>query len=286
MKQTQSGQGKQNEKWLRLAVSVLGVLLVVLIFFANKTQLNDTLASLSAVQESGSDDLADRLPPLPEEAESGALISRLNEVAGPKKLQLLDSIIISLQARNRFDYAALYAERKVDEDSSLQNTLAAGLLNQQAGELSYIKSDSLLFTRFNTASIKYLETYTRSDSTNEKALIALGLGYVASNKPENSMKGILTLRRVVTLNPNNVEAGFRLGLFSLQTGQLERAIDRFNQVLRVRPDFVEARFQLAYAYSQSNNPVMAKKLLEQVVREAQTGELKQAATDLLNQLSK
>ena len=49
----------------------------------------------------------------------------------------------------------------------------------------------------------------------------------------NPMEGIFMLRDIVAKNPKNKQALYYLGDLSLQTGQYENAIKRFNQVLSV-----------------------------------------------------
>jgi tetratricopeptide (TPR) repeat protein len=43
------------------------------------------------------------------------------------------------------------------------------------------------------------------------------------------------------LNPNDVDARFRLGLVLWSLGQTDEALAQFSEALRIRPDFADAR---------------------------------------------
>lgn len=48
---------------------------------------------------------------------------------------------------------------------------------------------------------------------------------------ERPMEGILKLREILENDPDNIDAAYQLGLFSIQSGQMENAIKRFGQVV-------------------------------------------------------
>jgi tetratricopeptide (TPR) repeat protein len=61
------------------------------------------------------------------------------------------------------------------------------------------------------------------------------------------MQGIGLLLQVVSKDPNNLKANFSLGLFSMKSGQYQKAINRFKTVVSIKPGG-EAYFYLAQAY--------------------------------------
>ena len=65
---------------------------------------------------------------------------------------------------------------------------------------------------------------------------------------DNPMEGIFMLRDIVTKNPKHTQALYYLGDLSLQTGQYENAIKRFNQVLSVDSSDKRAYLQLGISY--------------------------------------
>jgi tetratricopeptide (TPR) repeat protein len=68
---------------------------------------------------------------------------------------------------------------------------------------------------------------------------------VALVNGSNPMEGVLKLRELAEADPPNVDAVMWLGLFSVQSGQIEKARERFTQVLGLEPGHFEATFQLA-----------------------------------------
>ncbi|MFN8775748.1 MAG: tetratricopeptide repeat protein [Flavobacteriales bacterium] len=67
---------------------------------------------------------------------------------------------------------------------------------------------------------------------------------------ENPMEGIMMLRELVEKDSTNVEAQYWLGVFAIKSGQLDKAVQRFQTVLRLRPDYLAACIDLGGAYLQ------------------------------------
>ena len=68
---------------------------------------------------------------------------------------------------------------------------------------------------------------------------------VAKVSGENPMEGILELRSLADATPPNLDAVMWLGRFSVQSGQLDKARERFDQVIDAQPDRVEAYWERA-----------------------------------------
>lgn len=63
----------------------------------------------------------------------------------------------------------------------------------------------------------------------------------------NPMAGITALRAILQEDSNNVEAHWQLGLFSVQSGQMDKAVARFEKVTALEPTRAEAWLELAKA---------------------------------------
>ena len=68
---------------------------------------------------------------------------------------------------------------------------------------------------------------------------------VAKVNGEKPMEGILELRTLAEETPPNLDAVMWLGRFSVQSGQLDKARERFDQVIDAEPDRVEAYWERA-----------------------------------------
>jgi tetratricopeptide (TPR) repeat protein len=92
-------------------------------------------------------------------------------------------------------------------------------------------------------------------SADAEQLTALPTEAVAADDPvevavqkvsgENPMEGILALRALAESDPPNVDAVVWLGIFGIQSGQLDKARERFSEALTLDPGHLEATWQLA-----------------------------------------
>src|SRR5690606_36897836 len=94
-----------------------------------------------------------------------------------------------------------------------------------------------------------IQSYEKAVELNENSLDAkTGLGAaMVTGTTGNPMAGIALLREVLEKVPKNVQANRTLGLFSLQSRQFDKAIERFKTVIELSPD-AESYFYLATGY--------------------------------------
>ena len=79
-----------------------------------------------------------------------------------------------------------------------------------------------------------------------------GLGVTVVNGSGPPMEGIALLMEVVAKNPKNLKANMNLGLFAIKSGQFDKAITRFNDIISNISATPEAYFYLATAYESLN----------------------------------
>ncbi len=77
------------------------------------------------------------------------------------------------------------------------------------------------------------EPETSSDQRVEEALRKVQSG-------ENPMEGVMMLRAILEEDPDHLQATYALGMLSMQSGQFELAVKRFDRVLEIDPNQVEA----------------------------------------------
>lgn len=93
-----------------------------------------------------------------------------------------------------------------------------------------------------------IAAYQEALKANPEGLDAkTGLGVAYVNGTGSPMQGIQLLLEVVKQEPKNVKANMNLGLFSMRSGQFEKAVDRFKTVIELQPG-PEAWFYLASSY--------------------------------------
>ncbi|MCD0487440.1 hypothetical protein LPB86_04320 [Pedobacter sp. MC2016-14] len=138
--------------------------------------------------------------------------------------------------------SALYLEIIANKEETLNNWLNAGLRFMKAYDIT---RDSVLqpalLQKANAAYTKALNL----DSTNTDAKTGLGITIV--NGMGMPMQGIAMLLEVVKKEPRNIKANMSLGTFAIKSGQFDKAITRFNDIIAIKPS-PDAYFYLATAY--------------------------------------
>lgn len=85
---------------------------------------------------------------------------------------------------------------------------------------------------------------------------------IIQNADGAPMRGIGMLREVLAEDPNHVKANYWMGEFSWMSGQLDKAVPRFEKVLEVDPDNAEAAKRLVTVHIQLQQNEKAKNVVE------------------------
>lgn len=94
-----------------------------------------------------------------------------------------------------------------------------------------------------------------------KAKTAEAVALVNGQEP---MRGIKMLLEIVKEEPDNAEAHWNLGLFSVKSGQYDKALDRFKKVVELDADgYPDAMFYLGRTYATLDSIPQAIASLEQ-----------------------
>jgi len=83
---------------------------------------------------------------------------------------------------------------------------------------------------------------------NDSSKIGIGACYMFGNISDNPMQGILSIKEIADKNPNNLYAQMMLGLGGIQSGQYDKAAERFLTVVEKQSDNIEAILNLAGVY--------------------------------------
>ncbi|WP_316802687.1 tetratricopeptide repeat protein [Pedobacter nototheniae] len=160
---------------------------------------------------------------------------------GAEKIELAKQLAQKWDDVEQITPSALYLEVVAQSNPSSSTWLASGNKFLRAFEST---QDSLaqpaLLQKANTSFKNALE----KDATNIEA--KTGLGVTIVNGLGAPMQGIAMLLEVVAKDPKNIKANMNLGLFSIKSGQFDKAIPRFNTVIAQSPT-PEAYFYLATA---------------------------------------
>ncbi len=281
--------------WQHIAVVGFGLIVFVLLLFADKTNLSEDEASeigsgsttgekSPAVRNAdpNADALLDLLPPFkPDDNISVMLTALEQEKEDSSRSELFRDIVEGTQAVGRIDVAAVYAGMLAHEQPAPKNLLVAGALFRNANRTQPMMADTVAFRRFSDEAIHFLEEVVAKEPDNEVAKIELGLAYVEARSPGLSMQGILKIREVAEANPQNTEALFHLGGFSLETGQFDKAEGRFRQILEVDAGNIRAKYFLGVSLREQGKTAEYKKWMTEVAEQQQDPELAAAAESSL-----
>ncbi len=106
-----------------------------------------------------------------------------------------------------------------------------------------------------------LERSLELDANNEDTKLALATAYIEGTG--EAMKGVQILRAITNEKPDDIPANMLLGRMSIQSRQFDKAVKRFETVLKKEPKNQEAVFFMAQAYEGLGDKQKAIEMLEQ-----------------------
>lgn len=200
---------------------------------------------------------------------------------GEKDTALLDQIGRFWDNRNIPAAAAIWFEKK----SAIQKT-----------ELSYLDAAYRYFDAFKMAGDsslrgmmvqKAIENYNKVIEINPSNLNAkTDLGACYAEGTGEPMKGIMLLREVVSKNPEHEMAQYNLGMLSVKSGQLDKAIERFVKVLEINPKRSEMYFYLGQIYVSKGETDKAVGYYESFVKNTNDPQAAQEVKKIISDLKK
>lgn len=200
--------------------------------------------------------------------------------APAEKAMSYSALADAFKKASQFDSAAYCYEKAMILDPSLKLGFETGSVLFEG--LAFIPSPSKLEDNAARAR-KYLEAIPASDAHYAEAQAKAALTWVNSAYP---MKGILKLRELSELFPENKFIAFQLGLLSFQSGQYEKAVDRFRKVLSLDEMDTPSRFYLASSLLQLGKKADALTEAKAGLNQTEDMEMKASFEDLIKQLEK
>jgi tetratricopeptide (TPR) repeat protein len=294
----QTGKSIKNFTWQHGAVILVGLLVFVLLLFADKTNLDDEKGAAlggragdggkteNAAAPASKGQTTDLMALLPAD-DSPATVAQLRtaleaETNAEARVKLYQQVVEGYSAVGRVDLAAIYAADLAAEVPQVRNLVVAGALFRNASQLPFVQADTNLFRRFSDEAIRQDESALELDPNNEDAKLELGLALVESGVPMNSMNGIFKIREVVEQNPSNTEALFHLGKFSMDTNQDDKAAQRFKQILAVAPGDARAKYYLGLTEKRLGHNAEFQRLMSEVATQVEDANLAALAKEALS----
>ncbi|OLY94999.1 hypothetical protein BUE76_21130 [Cnuella takakiae] len=179
-------------------------------------------------------------------------------------------------------YAFYKAEEARLENSENSLTFAAHLFlnNLRAEEDPALKQWKALQAR------DLFERSLKLNPANDSSEVGLGATLLYGGIGATPMEGIGRIRKVVERNANNVYAQLTLGHASLVSGQMDKAIERFQNVWKQDPKNLEAVLSLADVYERKGDKANAIVWYKQSLPLIPAPELKTEVAQRIAELSK
>jgi len=173
------------------------------------------------------------------------LENELSDLSGNEKELKIKELAEVYANNNQFTVAALYYLSGSADDAK-EYILAAEAFRKAYKNIS----DSSLMPTLIEKATTCFQSALEKDPNNLDA--KSGLGSCIVDAGQNPMQGIQLLLAVVKVDSLNLNANLNLGLFSMKSGQFDKAIKRFETVAKLKPN-AEIYGMLADAYEQTGN---------------------------------
>lgn len=190
----------------------------------------------------------------------------------------IDGVINFWQSVDRNDIAAIYANRNAINNANAQNTVMAGDLSIRA----FREVDDTLQKQYFVQNA--VSNYEKALEKEEDITTKLKLAKLYTSVTGATMQGVLLLREVVEENPNHIQANYELGLLSLQSGQNDKAMERFNLLIETEPEFIEPYILKAQLLMNDNKQQEAINVLDEAMVNTTNQEGLQVLSEMRNSI--
>ena len=262
----------------QIFIAVIALLIVVGLYQL-PTVVVDNEDSSTFSESTETEDTEVHVIELPDSVESHLLIlkDKLQASNSLKKSAIFaDSLARTFLIYDYLDSAAVYAEIILGLDTTGYRELAGDVYYRIFG-LAKGSAVERYGSRVREIYQSITENTPRPDL---EARMAMTL--VPGNDP---MKGILRLRELVEENPDNLEAQYNLGLLSIQSGQFDRAVERFLVVTKLDPENVEGYFYLGVSYLETGENDKAKESFSKVMKQGNDPAIIKLVEDYLSKIN-
>jgi tetratricopeptide (TPR) repeat protein len=195
------------------------------------------------------------------------------------KLAILDSLSSLYNSKSLYDSSAIVYESTLSSFSDVDSWVKIG---DAAYKAYYFAANDEKAADWATKTQQY---YTKAlekkpDLLDVKARLAM-----TYTRGQNPMKAVMTLREVLDKDPKNEQALLNIGLLSVQSGQYEKAVERFKKLQTINPQNWLGTFYLGIAYAELGKKNEAKECFEKVKRNEKQPQILEAVDEYLKQLS-
>lgn len=179
------------------------------------------------------------------------------EKAAQKDIVFSDSLARFWDKEKRPDIASYILEKKAERSNTAADWFTAG--NRYYYSIQFINDETERPLLFQSA-IRCFQNGLKKDPNNIDSQIMLASCYVEGT--DSPMEGVSLLKEIERKDSNNLKLQLTFAFFSVKSDQADKAIARFNKVLQLDPNFIEAYLHLADIYERMNNVDKTIEVLE------------------------
>lgn len=242
----------------KLILVIGAVILFVLLFIAPKSlpkgQGNDSMAAGPAKPAISANATLDVYIGLANKNLAPAQKALADRLLAAKKN---DSLVVLWDRLKRPDIASFYTEEQAKAENNADAWFRAG--NRYYYAVQFMQDNVEIPVLYQCA-LRCFDKGLKLDPANIDARIMQASCYVEGT-PE-PMEGVSRLREIEKTDSNNVKLQLTFAFFSLKSGQLDRAVRRFNKVLEIDSTYIEAYLHLADSYERQGDKEMTIASLE------------------------
>ncbi|HOZ87152.1 MAG TPA: tetratricopeptide repeat protein [Bacteroidia bacterium] len=154
-----------------------------------------------------------------------------------------DSAAVFWDQLKRPDLAAYYTEEAAINDKTAKAWFKAGNRYYYAVQFSRDQTEIPVLYQ---GALRCFNNGLKLDPSDTDARIMQATCYVEGT--QDPMAGVSRLREIEKTDSNNVKLQLTFAFFSVKSGQLDKAIKRFNKVIEIDSTYIEAYLHLADVY--------------------------------------
>lgn len=175
------------------------------------------------------------------------LENKLKGASGSDKLAIEKQLAKMWDDDNQPAPAAFYCQDIAKADNKFDDWLNTGSHFNEAYKQT---QDTAAQAFYVSNAADAFQNALKQNAESLDAKMGLGIAYV--NGAGMPMQGIKLLLEVVKQDPKNISANMNLGLFSIKSGQYDKAVDRFKLIIEAEGSKVnfEPYYYMAEAYTQ------------------------------------
>ncbi|TAG05607.1 MAG: hypothetical protein EAZ44_03260 [Cytophagia bacterium] len=210
------------------------------------------------------------------------IVQKYNKANEKEQISWTDSLIVFFKTNMKFDSAAYYQEKIALKNDNIQNWQKAGDSFYEAFKYA-VSIDEKKAVTLAEKTQKYYEKIVAQNPNDLDTKANLAMTYIFDKNP---MKPVLTLKDNLDKNENHELTLLHLGMLAIRSGQLDKAVIRFEKIIQLNPKNFEAKIYLADVWIKQNKKQDAKKILEEIagLKDEKFQNWKQAAEEYLKQL--